>query len=91
MNYYKQAIKELQNLTESDYKSLVYKIAQVSPFILCKAVKSIREDIDPIKAAIIELRNVKGGNKIDAIKLYRELTGSGLKESKDYVESIINW
>lgn len=91
MNYYKQAIRELQNLTESDYKSLVYKIAQVSPFTLCKAVKSIREENDPVKAAIIELRNVKGGNKIDAIKLYRELTGSGLKESKDYVESIINW
>jgi len=30
------------------------------------------------------------GNKIEAIKLYRELTGAGLKEAKDYVESLEN-
>lgn len=28
------------------------------------------------------------GNKIQAIKLYRELTGVGLKEAKDYVDSL---
>ncbi|MET0823914.1 MAG: ribosomal protein L7/L12 [Solirubrobacterales bacterium] len=28
------------------------------------------------------------GNKIEAIKLYRELTGAGLKEAKDAVERI---
>ena len=28
------------------------------------------------------------GNKIAAIKLYRELTGAGLKEAKDYVDSL---
>ncbi len=27
--------------------------------------------------------------KIDAIKVYREATGEGLKESKDFVETII--
>jgi len=28
------------------------------------------------------------GQKIQAIKLYRELTGAGLKEAKDYVDSL---
>ena len=31
---------------------------------------------------------VTKGNKIAAVKLYREITGAGLKESKDAVESI---
>jgi ribosomal protein L7/L12 len=30
------------------------------------------------------------GNKIEAIKIYREMTGQGLKESKDAVEAILN-
>jgi hypothetical protein len=29
-----------------------------------------------------------GGNKIAAIKRYRELTGVGLKEAKDYVDRL---
>ena len=35
---------------------------------------------------IIEL--LKADKKIEAIKLYREQTGVGLKEAKDYVESL---
>lgn len=31
---------------------------------------------------------ISQGKKIDAIKLVRELTGWGLKEAKDYVESL---
>ena len=45
--------------------------------------------IDPYEGMdqqIIEL--VRGGQKIQAIKLYREQTGAGLKESKDYVEGL---
>lgn len=38
--------------------------------------------LDAITAAL------RAGNKIEAIKLYREATGFGLKESKDEVEAI---
>lgn len=38
--------------------------------------------INAISAAL------RGGNKIEAIKLYRETTGLGLKESKDAVEAL---
>jgi hypothetical protein len=38
-----------------------------------------------------EVREIlKGGNKINAIKRVRELTNAGLKEAKDYVESLEN-
>ncbi len=40
-------------------------------------------------ALVEEVRRVAGaGNLIQAIKLYRERTGSGLKEAKDAVERI---
>jgi hypothetical protein len=45
--------------------------------------------IDPnqgVDEKIMEL--VNAGRKIEAIKLYREQTGVGLKEAKDYVESL---
>jgi len=45
--------------------------------------------IDPnqgVDEKIMEL--MKAGQKIEAIKLYREQTGVGLKEAKDYVESL---
>src|SRR5438876_97583 len=34
------------------------------------------------------LEALRQGNKIQAIKLYREATGVGLKEAKDFVEEI---
>ncbi|MFM8471324.1 MAG: ribosomal protein L7/L12 [Limisphaerales bacterium] len=34
------------------------------------------------------LAEVKGGNKIEAIKLCREATGMGLAEAKDWVERL---
>jgi Ribosomal protein L7/L12 C-terminal domain len=45
--------------------------------------------IDPnqgVNEKIVEL--MKAGQKIEAIKLYRVQTGAGLKDAKDYVESL---
>jgi ribosomal protein L7/L12 len=45
--------------------------------------------LDPnqdVNLKIVELMNA--GRKIQAIKLYREQTGAGLKEAKDYVERL---
>ncbi len=41
---------------------------------------------DPILDEVVAL--VRQGNKIGAIKLYREKTGVGLKEAKDAVEKL---
>ena len=40
------------------------------------------EDAEQIKLSIF------AGRKIEAIKMYRELTGQGLKESKEFVEAV---
>lgn len=40
-------------------------------------------DVDP---RVLEL--ARSGQKIEAIKLYRTQTGAGLKEAKDFVESL---
>jgi Ribosomal protein L7/L12 C-terminal domain len=45
--------------------------------------------LDPhegLDGKIVEL--VKSGQKIQAIKLYREQTGAGLKDARDYVEGL---
>jgi ribosomal protein L7/L12 len=45
--------------------------------------------IDPaadVNPRVLEL--VRSGQKIEAIKLYRSETGVGLKEAKDYVDSL---
>jgi ribosomal protein L7/L12 len=44
------------------------------------------KDLPPPSDAVKEL--VSQGNKINAIKQYREETGAGLKEAKDVVESL---
>ena len=44
---------------------------------------SVVDEVDP---KVLEL--VIAGKKIEAIKLYREQTKVGLKEAKDYVESL---
>ena len=41
-----------------------------------------QEQIEQITAEI------KAGRKISAIKIYREATGKGLKEAKDFIEAI---
>ena len=40
----------------------------------------------PMKAQVMDL--LKAGEKIKAIKVYREATGASLKEAKDYVEGL---
>jgi ribosomal protein L7/L12 len=40
---------------------------------------------DPINAPQIQAA-LRSGNKIEAIKLYRELTGRGLAEAKDAID-----
>jgi len=46
-------------------------------------------DIHPDAAVDPEVLGlVKAGRKIDAIKRYREITGVGLKDAKDFVERL---
>jgi len=47
------------------------------------ADKLSNEQIEQITAAL------GGGRKIDAIKIYREATGKGLKEANDFIDALI--
>lgn len=46
-------------------------------------------DTPPTEAMEQIVESLRQGNKIQAIKEYRELTGSGLKESKEAIEALI--
>ena len=54
---------------------------QVCPH--CRASDPFRDIESEVRPLIIQ------GNKVEAIKRVIELTGFGLKESKDYVDSLI--
>lgn len=54
--------------------------------ILEKITKQIGVPEPPVDSVIRNL--VAEGKKIEAIKRYREITGVGLKEAKDYIDSI---
>jgi len=44
---------------------------------------------DPYQAVTPEIREaIRQGRKIKAIKLYRETSGAGLKEAKDFIEEV---
>src|SRR5437764_14638715 len=55
-----------------------------------KAVLRQRPGVDELRntAPPAVLDALRRGRKIEAIKLYREAAGVGLKEAKDYVEAI---
>lgn len=54
--------------------------------ILEKIAKQIGVPEPPVDSVIKAL--VAEGKKIEAIKRYREITGVGLKEAKDYIDSL---
>jgi ribosomal protein L7/L12 len=45
-----------------------------------------KESDDSLQQTLVSL--FQQGGKVDAIKVFREVTGSGLKESKDAIESL---
>ncbi len=88
-----------------DYKIILVSMGVLLLVSMSNAITQLRNDIkrtnsilekiakqigvpeppvdDEIKTLIAE------GNKIKAIKRYREITGVGLKEAKDYIDKLI--
>jgi hypothetical protein len=88
--YYAKAINYLQQ--DLDWRSLCFELASSYPKAFCDAVE--KTPSPPLTPAALSMEIVKTldgliGNKIKAIKRYRELTGCGLAESKDEVEKIM--
>jgi len=79
MNYYAQAIEVLS--TDQNWKQVVIEIAKKHPKIVVDSATS-----NSWKAEGKRIRYEL--SKIEAIKYCRSMTGMGLKESKEAVESL---
>lgn len=83
MNNYQKAIRVLEY--KPDWQRLVCEIASKNPKAVVDAYKRMNSP-DPVKV-ILEMVKA-GSNKVECIKHYRNLTGAGLFESKEFVESV---
>lgn len=77
--YYKQAIEICSQ--EQDWKAIAIQVAMKNPCAFVQAFKS-----SGISFTLKEM--MLDGRKIEAIKLYREYSGSSLMQAKQYVESL---
>lgn len=83
---YQEAIRVIQeihsgNITQEQLVDIVLKLAELHPAILVEV-----KDAALIERKIVDL--LKIGQKLRAIKIYRDATGVGLKEAKDIVDEI---
>jgi ribosomal protein L7/L12 len=69
----------------AELKSRVTQLEQKLEFLLQALGLESKGSIIQNSALIEE---IKKGNKINAVKLYREQTGVGLKEAKDAVDAL---
>lgn len=81
------AIKRVRELTDLGLKEAKdyiesWQRAGVAPELSVAAAPPAAADLAEVQALMLQ------GNKIQAIKIYRELTGVGLKEAKDYVDAL---
>ena len=91
--YKKEAIEVLKNLSDYDYKSIIFEIAKSNPYALIMAHNSCKlQKVYSDEEQFLYIKNVKkliGEDKfIQAIKLVREVTKCGLKEAKEFCDKI---
>lgn len=78
--------EKLKNMEEGIFQNPIYldqkRIHETQLNKLFERIKTQTPEMWPDEVAQMEM-----GNKIEAIRLYRQRTGAGLRESKDAVES----
>jgi len=88
-------IKDWFGRGPKDYNEQLVQAAEAEHQAAARHKTHAHEDATPVVdsqssealvAAVLE--RVRAGNKIEAIKLYKDSTGQGLKESKDAVEAL---
>lgn len=82
-NNYKQAIEAVSS-ENVDWRQVAIEVAKMQPATFNEAVKRTKPWIGECKA----LRDGPDTSKVDAIKLWRSMTGDGLKEAKEAVEAL---
>jgi ribosomal protein L7/L12 len=86
-----EAIKQVRERTGAPLKDAKEAVEAVQRKVLPHPVVAVREarpkiPHEQLDEALLPL--VREGRKIEAIKLHREQTGLGLRESKEYVEAL---
>ncbi|QGH72942.1 MAG: ribosomal protein L7/L12 [Siphoviridae sp. ctdEk19] len=84
-NYYAKAIQVLAN-RETDFRALAYEIAKANPKAIAKAAERLEVGFGWQRECASLMAS---GLKIQAIKRCREMTGMGLEEAKDAVETLV--
>ena len=79
---YRRAIDALMN-PHLDYRAIVVEFAKMYPAEFCKIAGGTTTSLDD---EILTL--YKSGRKVEAIKHHRAVTGSSLKEAKDYCDAL---
>ena len=93
MNAHAKAIGILMNdeLISRNTRQIIYSFAQEYPSAFVRIVEKVttpKPTQDPHEKVILDLLRSGTGQTIPAIKMYRELTGTGLFEAKNYVEKL---
>lgn len=79
-SFYKRALEIVAE--DQDLRVIAVRLAKENPKLFCELV-----DVAPWRTEAYKLWVVQG-KKVDAIKYVRSMTGMGLKESKEAVESL---
>jgi len=90
MNNFQKAIDIISNksiMCGEITTAIIVEIAKSNPSVLVKACGKMKIMYQAFEYDVIDLYESAG--KISAIKLYREKTGFGLKESKEAVEKLM--
>lgn len=89
MNYYSRAIDILEEHTsESDQRKILVEIAKTNPAVLCKVCDKLFAKKVSWQETVIPI--LKAGQKIEAIKQCRNLTGMDLRTAKEAVEKLMD-
>ena len=85
-NSYKQAITYITRITGNEAMRVCIAIAKSNPSVFNSACENVGVGASIMNVEAKSLLN--SGKKIDAIKLVRNMTSMGLREAKEYVESL---
>ena len=81
--YYKTAIDVLSDIGVDGYRKIAFALARENPEMFCKLIGK-----SPL--GVTALAIFKSEGMVAAIKAVRAETGWGLKESKDFVDDVVN-
>jgi len=85
---YQKVVPLLKN--ELDWKSICFEIAATNPGVFYEGyIAATKLDGEELDHRLIDCLGRTRNNKIKAVKLHRELTGSTLNDALEYVNHLI--